>query len=273
MLGVILNEQEIANKLISGEDVDEITTYNKMVILVKYFLRQGVNTELELQEQTLETLKKAEDGFRRINWEEKTLDTVKRLIRKRNGRAGFLELTDINKISITQKEIDFILTVKSKADRKLLFIMLLYAKINNIIFHSTEGWFYQPKRKNIFKEAKVTGCRTDKEKCLAIHKFIQEGYITNSKKVGNLSLKVNFIDKEENPKIAFEVTDLADCHAIYSYLIYIGEKWKLCKACGEKYFKLKTANSNQKYCSACAKKIKLEQTKELKQRAKLIKND
>ena len=73
---------------------------------------------------------------------------------------------------------------------------------------------------------------------------------------------------EENPKIAFEVTDLADCHAIYSYLIYIGEKWKRCENCGDTYFKPKTANSNQKYCTTCAKKIKLEQIKKIKQRVK-----
>lgn len=263
MLGVILNEQEIANKLISGEDVDEITTYNKMVILVKCFLRQGVNTELELQEQVLKVLENSEDNFKRIYWEEKTLDTVKRLLRKKNGKAGLLELTNINKIPITQKEIDTILAVKNKVDKKVLFIMLLYAKITNIIFHSSEGWFNQ-ERKNIFKEAKISGCRTDREKSEVIYRLVKEGYITKNKRTGNLGLKVNFIDNEENPKIAFEVTDLADCHAIYSYLIYIGEKWKKCENCGDTYFKVTT--NIKKYCPTCAKKVKLEQNKKSLQR-------
>lgn len=258
MLGVILNEQEIVKDMLQGNRNNKIKTYNKMVMLVKYFLKQGGDTELELQEQVLKALEKTEDNFKRIYWEEKTRDTVKRLLNKRNGKAGLLELTNINKIPITQKEIDTILMAKNKIDKKMLFIMLLYAKISNIIFHSTEGWFNQ-ERKNIFKEAKISGCRTDKEKSEVIYRLVKEGYITKNKRTGNLGLKVNFIDNEENPKIAFEVTDLADCHAIYSYLIYIGEKWKRCEICG-KYIK-EGKTKKIKYCSDCAKKINLEKTK------------
>ena len=101
-----------------------------------------------------------------------------------------------------------------------------------------------------------------------LHQLLEEGLITKSIKTGSKSLKVNYIDNDVDSEIAFEVTDLADCHAIYSYLIYIGEKWKKCENCGDTYFKPKTANSNQKYCTTCAKKIKLEQIKEIKQRAK-----
>ena len=54
-------------------------------------------------------------------------------------------------------------------------------------------------------------------------------------------------------------SDLADCHAIYSYLIYIGEKWKRCEVCG-KYIK-EGKTKKIKYCSDCAKKINLEKTK------------
>lgn len=263
MLGVILNEQEIVKDMLQGNRNNKIKTYNKMVMLVKYFLKQGGDTELELQEQVLKVLEKTEDNFKRIYWEEKTRDTVKRLLNKRNGKAGLLELTNINKMPITKKEIDTILMAKNKIDKKMLFIMLLYAKISNIIFHSTEGWFNQ-ERKNIFKEAKVSGCRTDKEKSEVIYRLVKEGYITKNKRTGNLGLKVNFIDNEENPKIAFEVTDLADCHAIYSYLIYIGEKWKLCENCGDTYFKVTT--NVKKYCPTCAKKVKLEQNKKSLQR-------
>lgn len=258
MLGVILNEQEIVKNILQGNKDSKIKTYNKMVMLVKYFLEQGGDTEITLVEEVLKVLEKTEDNFKRIYWEEKTLDTVKRLLRKKNGKAGLLELTNINKIPITQKEIDTILAVKNKVDKKVLFIMLLYAKISNVIFHSTEGWFNQ-ERKNIFKEAKVSGCRTDKEKSEVIYRLVKEGYITKNKRTGNLGLKVNFIDNEENPKIVFEVTDLADCHAIYSYLIYIGEKWKRCEVCG-KYIK-EGKTKKIKYCSDCAKKINLEKTK------------
>lgn len=251
MLGVILNEQEIVKNILQGNKDSKIKTYNKMVMLVKYFLEQGGDTEITLVEEVLKVLEKTEDNFKRIYWEEKTLDTVKRLLRKKNGKAGLLELTNINKIPITQKEIDTILAVKNKVDKKVLFIMLLYAKISNVIFHSTEGWFNQ-ERKNIFKEAKVSGCRTDKEKSEVIYRLVKEGYITKNKRTGNLGLKVNFIDNEENPKIAFEVTDLADCHAIYSYLIYIGEKWKKCENCGN-YFKLnKNDKKGAKICKNCA---------------------
>ena len=100
MLGVILNEQEIVKNILQGNKDSKIKTYNKMVMLVKYFLEQGGDTEITLVEEVLKVLEKTEDNFKRIYWEEKTLDTVKRLLRKKNGKAGLLELTNINKIPI-----------------------------------------------------------------------------------------------------------------------------------------------------------------------------
>ena len=93
----------------------------------------------------------------------------------------------------------------------------------------------------------------------------EEDELLNLSGLYNLYGKKAFIDdNEENPKIAFEVTDLADCHAIYSYLIYIGEKWKKCENCGNTYFKVTT--NIKKYCPTCAKKVKLEQNKKSLQR-------
>ena len=141
--------------------------------------------------------------------------------------------------------------------------MLLYGKINNIIMEREDGWFNLD-IKNLFKEAKVVSIKNPVERMKILHQLLEEGLITKSIKTGSKSLKVNYIDNDVDSEIAFEVTDLADCHAIYSYLIYIGEKWKRCENCGDTYFKVTT--NIKKYCPTCAKKVKLEQNKKSLQR-------
>lgn len=48
---------------------------------------------------------------------------------------------------------------------------------------------------------------------------------------------------------------------VYQYLIWKGERWKRCERCKNKWFKLKSPNSNQKCCKSCANIIEIEKHK------------
>lgn len=258
MLGVILKEKEILNKLIKGENVKEIKPYSKMLILQKYHFLEGVTDKITLIEKTLESLSKVDPNYRRVNWEDSVTKSVDKMIKNSSRFKKEIKLNNINKLIVTTKEIKVINQAKTKNLRKLLFIMLLYGKINNIIMEREDGWFNLD-IKNLFKEAKVVSIKNPVERMKILHQLLEEGLITKSIKTGSKSLKINYIDNDIDSEIAFEVTDLADCHAIYSYLIYIGEKWKKCEVCG-KYIK-EGKTKKIKYCSDCAKKINLEKTK------------
>lgn len=258
MVGFILNEKEIAEKLLNGEKVEKIKTYNKILILEKALYIQGITDRLELNEKILTLLNKVENNFKRVNWEETSLKAIDKMLKDITRFKKEIKLTDINKISITKKEMEAINSGKTKNIRKLLFVLLVYAKITNIILDRTDGWINQD-IKNIFKEAKITKAINSRKKLDIFHMLYEKEYIAKKISTGSKSLKVNYIDNDIDSEIAFEVTDLADCHAIYSYLIYIGEKWKKCEVCG-KYIK-EGKTKKIKYCSDCAKKINLEKTK------------
>jgi transcription initiation factor IIE alpha subunit len=58
------------------------------------------------------------------------------------------------------------------------------------------------------------------------------------------------------------VCNLKDLNSITYYLEYkLNEKYKSCEICDNR-FKLKSANSPQKYCNKCKKEVKIKQNKD-----------
>ena len=80
-----------------------------------------------------------------------------------------------------------------------------------------------------------------------------------NKLLKNAIKKINYIKNEGN--VVIKVNNLQDLNAITYYLEYkLVYKYGTCEIC-KKRFKLKSNNSNQKYCNKCAKQIKNEQNK------------
>lgn len=254
MLGVINSELDIINDIIN-KNTYGVKTYDAILMLIKYMYVNGERDKLNIKETIIQLLSQCDKDFSRTEWNEhisKAIDNTFNSVIKYNKE---LKINDIKKIQITKKEINTIDSIEDKKIRKIAFIILLYAKINNIV-NNSNGWINQSYT-NIFKESSVSGNRTEKLKML--HILYSNELISMNMKSSKTSIKINYIDLDENSEVAFYVTDFE--YPIYQYLIYEGYNYKKCEVCG-KYFKQTSNTKPKKYCNKCAKDIKNKQNKQ-----------
>jgi hypothetical protein len=255
MLGVVINETEIINDALEGK-FDEDNVIVVLNLLLKHYYLNGMQDKLQLREQLLNFLKNYYKGYKRAKWEETTSKIVDRNLKLIKKNKIEVRMINIKEIPITEIELSIIKNLNNISLEKLAFVMLVYAKISNIIMNSGEGWIKQS-CSTICKEAKVNLKGREKEEIF--NDLYSMGYIEQRKNNAKTNLKICYIDHSEEPSIGMTIGNFDG--VVYQYLIAKGEKWKQCECCG-KWVKLKTANSKQKYCKTCAKIENIKRTQE-----------
>lgn len=246
MLGVILNEKLIIDNVIKNNDMGDNMS-QAIDLLIKNYDIEGISDKIEIKENIIKIMKENDEKFNRSKWDEYITSRVKRYFNSKSKYKTTPKIHQIESIPITNNELFSIHTLKDKKLRKVAFILLVYAKISNLILDREDGWINQS-LSNIFKEALVSLKGIDKQKLL--HELYELSYIslsTNSK----TSIKINYIDTCEESEIGINIEDFDG--VIYSYLNYIGEKWKKCE-CG-KWFKITSKTKQPNTCNMCASKI------------------
>lgn len=258
MLNVTLNESEIIKNALEGNyDSDKImVTIN---LLIKYYYINGMNDRLKLREQILNFLKNNYKQYKRAKWEETIIKVVDRFLNTTRKNKVDVKIFDINEIKITKDELIKIQELNNIKLEKIAFVMLIYAKISNIMMNSTEGWINKTCA-NICKEAKVTLKGIEKEKIF--NNLYVLGYIEQRKHNAKTNMKVCYINEESEIEII--INDFEG--VVYHYLIWKGEKWKKCEECN-KWIKVKSKKP-PKYCNTCKKQKQLEWDKEYRKRLK-----
>lgn len=251
MLGLIINESSIVKEILENNNINEKPSV-AISLLVKYFYLKGITDKLMIQEEIIKIMSKCDEDFRRSQWEDNIKKTIKTFFSNLKKYNNEVKMIDIDEIIITKSEIDEINKLDDKKLRKLSFVLLVYAKVTNIILNREDGWINQSMT-NIFKEAKVAAKGDDKP--LLLHELLRRGYITTSSRVDKTSLKINYVNYDDEPAVTIDDFD----GVIYKYLNYMGEKWKRCECCGE-WVKANKRNNN-KYCYDCKKEKELDKYK------------
>lgn len=297
MLGVIVDEKKVIDKLLESEKLTSDINKNLFLMIKYYYILEGVTNKQELKEKVFSLLKDKYDGYKRGKWETAIDRSVSSFLKhakyKKEDKTSKekkefypnKEFVRIEKIEVTDNELKCISKLNDLNLEKISFIMLVYAKISNKMLRDDTNWVGQS-ISNILKESKINLKGNDKE--LLLHKLYniklcqneiinQEtgeitietiNYITMTKSNSKNSFKINYLDNEnQNNKMEIVIEDFES--VIYYYLLWKGEKWKKCECCNKKWFKLKVSNSKQKYCSICAKKEKTKKTIENRQKLKM----
>ncbi len=240
---VILNEIKQAEYIIEKGEVGNKPT-STLFLLGKYY-RQKKNLN---KEQTFNKLNEfMQHNYKNYNsalWE----DTIEDISKKANKYS----LREINHIEITQSELDKISEVDNLRYKKLLFTMLCYAKLYNMVSENNNGWI-NTDIKEIYRIARVT-VKYRNDKFLYLNDLEQMGLISFSNKNDNLNIQVNFVDM--NGESILEINDFRELG--YEYLYFIGNgKFIRCSECNR--LVRKTSN-RQKYCNNCYKRLNSEMT-------------
>lgn len=252
MLGVIVNEKRIVEKALEGELL--IDNQSKVVnLLIKYYCGQGETDMLNIKEEIFKVMSKCDSEFTRPKWNEYLEKQIFKYIKNKERYNSNDDLIHIENIKITKEELEIINSLKDKKLQKIVFILLVYTKIDQQLHKNDSEWINYALG-NIFKEARISGSSIEKMKLL--HELNNKGLITNNLDNRKCSIKINYVHSESEPILIID--DLEG--VIHYYLNYIGEHWKKCVNCN-KWFITK-GNSPRKYCTTCSKDVKNEMNKE-----------
>jgi uncharacterized protein YggT (Ycf19 family) len=252
MLNVTLNESEIVKKALEGE-YEENNIIITLNLLLKYYYIEGMIDRLKLREQLLNFLKNNYNGYKRAKWENTITKIVDRFLRVVRENKTEVKLIDIKEVKITKAELDFISKLNDIKLEKIAFIMLIYAKLSNVMMNGTEGWINKS-CSTICKEAKVNLKGTDKEKIF--NELYNIGYIKQRLHNAKTNMQVCYINEESETELIINDFD----KVVYYYTLWKNQEMIRCERCSKP---IKVTNNKRKYCSVCAKEVKLENDRKI----------
>lgn len=245
---VVLNEVKQAEYIIEKGEVGNKPT-STLFLLGKYYrVKENLDKEHTFNKLN-EFMKSNYKNYNSALWEDIIEDISK--------KATKYSLREIDSIGITQQELNEIYEIDNLKYQKLLFTMLCYAKLYNLISENNNGWI-NADIKEIFRVARVS-VKHRNDKFLYLNDLERTGLISFSSKNDNLNIRVNFVDMGNE-----HVLDVYDFRELgYEYLNYIENgKFIRCTECNRLVKKKSKHDYSTKYCSECAKKKFNEQCKQ-----------
>lgn len=229
-----LNEIKVAEAYLSGNK-HQYDESDSIELSVKYLIVQGKSPQTILKQ---------------IN-NDKYNNFIMYCIEKYSNNKTSMQSRDY--LPIYETELDTIMSLCDAKKRALLFVMLVYAKIDG------NGWYNETIRntgerhfQNLFKMAKI---KLSKDKQMGIlHDIYKQGFVSLPfmRKTNRVGLKLNYIANDG--EMAIKIDSLDDLtEKLFQY-----NNEKVCAECG----KLLTNKYNsRKFCTPCSKKNRAPKTK------------
>lgn len=240
---LILNEYQYVEEILNNPKEIKVDTTKKIIVLIKHYKEKGMN-----REQILFTIQ----DFMSSNYPEFNLSLWDDFLRKlvKTYACKKYSLRKIEKVNIYKEEMNYITSKKDEKLERILFIMLVYAKIGD-----SKGWI-NTDIYNVFKDSNTSS--TKKNMYLYVHKLKEKGIVDIQKQVDGRNVRIDFM--KDDGVIVITITDFRD--PIMDYYKYIGKKVKTCEGEGCNKRILVKGASPKKYCKECQK----EKEKEKKRR-------
>lgn len=240
---IITNEKEIVRQALEEKIIHKKPSVT-VSTLVKYYYGIGMD-KIQIKKEIQHFLSQNYPYFNIVKWQKMIDNFVNKYANSES------KLITVENIKITKNELNIISGVNNLKQEKILFVLLVYAKIHNQLNKNNNNWT-NSEDKDIFSDAKLTVKIKDQR--LTLHKLFQTGLISFAKKVNSTNICVNFIDEDSE-----EVIVLNDFrNFIYEYLKWKGEKIGYCSECGDRF---RITSNRKEYCNTCWNKINKEQIK------------
>lgn len=244
MRGIIISESKEVERLLNCESSSDWGIgMGKVVMLIgKYYYSLGLDRQEVFKNINL-YLKERMDKYTPKKWSEminNILDTIE--------KNEWYNLIDIDSISITKAEWDTIVGIGNVKLEKIAFVLLCYIKVYRARGSSND------KMNNISDILKESGLRAVDENKLLFADLRDLGLI----QIGTLKhmfIKPLYINEESEEYIKID-----SFKNIYTYYDEYknGVRYGECKVCGKRFKLNSKVKKPTKYCSKCARKVKLE---------------
>lgn len=239
---IVLNEQVWAKEMIEARSLGK-RPYETLCRVAKYYLNQGYSKQKT--RDLIETFVLQCDQTASLpKWAE-TIDYAV-------DRASKYSSIEIDRVSVSTKEIERINALPGRQLQRLAFTLLCLAKYWDLVNPNGDHWV-NSKDSDIMRMANIN--TSIRRQSAMYHTLRELGLIQFSKKVDNTNVRVCFI--EDGPE-AVGVSDYRNLG--YQYLMYRGEPYFTCESCGVTT-KLNDPikGRKKKYCKTCAQEIAMRQ--------------
>jgi hypothetical protein len=226
-MSVILNQTKYAINALEKHDLGDKPS-ETIGMIVKYLKlqttvddktkKERLYNNREIRDRLKDYLKLSDPNYNDVKW----VDLINNCIKY----SKKYPLKDIDAIYITANELNTIKEIGRKSLEKLAFTLLCLAKYTNARSGKNSNWVNFDD-KEIFKMANI---QEDIETQQLLYYDLRNiGLLKYSKDVESLSVNVLYVDNTDEIKL--EITDFKNLG--YQYLLWKGEKFIKCEACGE----------------------------------------
>lgn len=241
-MSIVLNEYDWAERAIKEKALGK-KPYETLSRVAKYYTYKNY-TRKEVRRLLDEFLLQCEPTASLVMWSD-TLDSAAKYATK-------YPLVMIDRIVITEREMEKVDSLPGKQLRRLAFTLLCIAKYLVCVTEHTSYWVNTPD-KEIMKMANIN--TSIKRQSGMFGQLKDFGMIRFSKQIDNLSVQVLFA---EDGAPVMSITDFRNLG--YQYMRYHGEPYFECEHCGiTEKIRSATQRRPQKYCAQCAAEIRTKQ--------------
>ena len=233
---IILNERAWIEDALTNHTLGN-KPYETLGRLARYYFADGYK-KTHIGRMLEDFLLRCDPTVNLVQWQNVIDDCVKRCDKHK--------LVDIAGIVITQNELNALIEMESVLEKRLLFTLLCLAKYGNAVNPKNNGWVNRD-QKEIFALSNVTLSLS--RRALLLNDLWQSGYISYSKVIDNVNVRVEIVDDASEPVIL-----ISDFRNLGNQLMYyLGDKsYMPCQICN---LMIKRHSNRQKYCKFCAVEI------------------
>lgn len=240
----IMNEETQAEEIIKNESVKP--NVYKVIDLLSKYLRIGKDMKkIDIENYIIDFLEKNYINFHIVQTPELVETRVGRDWRRKDGYRM------IESIKVMVNELEHIRSIDNIILEKIMFVMLVEAKRNNIASGGTSGKWTSRKLEDLLKDAKLHG--TYERKFLQTSRIEGlDGFgVLSNKRVDANSYEILFSDISYSGDVAFELVDMREY--VLEYLRWRGENIGMCEECG---IRIEKVNNSNIYCASCGDRLR-----------------
>lgn len=241
-MSLILNEYEWAENMIHERDLGNkpVETLSRVA---KYYYSNHYNKG-EIRNLLDKFLLKCDPAASLPKWS----DTLDKIVKSCNKYP----LIVLDGVDVCESELTNIELLNGKQLKRLAFTLLCVAKYWDAVSEANNHWV-NSSDKEVMQMANIN--TSIKRQSLMFSELRSQGFIKFSKKIDNLNVQVEFIDKGDS------VLHIADFRNLgYQYEKYYGGPFFVCENCGQTVkMNSPSKGRRQKYCPSCAVQVRAQQ--------------
>jgi hypothetical protein len=217
-----------------------------MTLIAKYYYSDDIDYE-----KLSDIVKKVLLEFNLEHYQEyKYHDRIMSICKKLYNGTTDVDFKEREYIPIYEGELAVINSLDNDRQKKLMFTFFAVAR-----FMDSYGWINKKTSKGISEVFKLANVNvSSKKRTGLLHELYINGYISFSKKISNLNIRVELDNTGSD--VVYKVREFTNVGN--QYIGNFKKGYKQCQCCGAAFKVKSKMDYSSKYCSKCAKKTEAE---------------